>query len=236
MSAAIHEAEVLARFDMLHDRFKDRLDPEDYRLRGVLDYIGPVEGLRVLDVGSGKGRFSRALEALGALVVGIDISRGMLNEGRGLDRVQGSARRLPFRSRSFDCVLSVEMFEHLPTSTIDATIREFRRVLVPQGILAIVDKNAGSLNDRRPWLPNLFVKWLDERRGLWMYPSGGPVRERWFWPGGFRRRIRRWFDDVRVVHLLSPVESPRWIFRGFPHTRRMILWGARALGGLQHDA
>lgn len=236
MTGATHEAEVSSRFDLLHARFHDRLADEDYRLRGLLDWLGPLDGSRILDVGSGKGRFSRALRARGAAVVGIDLSQAMLAEGRGLDRVRGSARRLPFAAGSFDRVVAVEVLEHLATTAVEAAIGEFRRVLRPGGLLAIVDKNAGSLNSQRPWLPNLIVKRVDEYRGLWMYPNNGPVRERWFWPGRLRSQLQKWFPEVRVVHLLSPDESRRLVFRGIPRTRRMTLWSARVSGGTLDDA
>src|SRR5207245_8170376 len=101
-----------------------------------------------------------------------------------------------------DAAIAVEVFAHL--AAIDEVLGEVRRVLRRGGIVAIVDKNAGSWNARRPWLPNLAVKWIDERRGRWMYPAGGPVRERWFWPRGFADRLRRHFGEVRVSPLLSP--------------------------------
>ncbi|WP_165251411.1 class I SAM-dependent methyltransferase [Paludisphaera soli] len=226
-----HEAEVTFRFDALHWRFKDSVDPEDYRLRGVLDAIGPVEGLRVLDLGCGKGRFSRALQERGAIVAGVDLSTAMLADADGIDRVRGSARSLPFRSGSFDAVVAVEVFEHLDPASWDDTIAEARRVLAPRGALAIVDKSLASFNAERPWMPSAVVKFIDERRGLWMYPTDGPARERWFWPSRLRKELLKSFPDVRVVHLLSPVEKRLMLFRKVPSARLMALWVARGEGG-----
>ena len=182
----------------------------------------------MLDLGCGKGRFAARLEEAGAKVVGLDLSAAMLAEAKGLDRVRASARRLPFADGAFDAVVAVEVFEHL--AGLDAVLGEVRRVLRPGGRLAVVDKNAGSWNAQRPWLPNLAVKWIDEKRGRWMYPSGGPVRERWFWPGAFRARLARAFDDVRVEYLLSPAEAGVALFRLLPGARLLTLWTARAPG------
>jgi 2-polyprenyl-6-hydroxyphenyl methylase/3-demethylubiquinone-9 3-methyltransferase len=226
-----HEAEVASRFDALHRRFKDALEPADYRLTGLIDAVGPVAGLRVLDLGCGKGRFAKALQDRGATVTGIDLSAAMLAEAEGVARVRGSARSLPFASRSFDAVVAVEVFEHLDPETWAGAIAEARRVLAPRGTLAIVDKNLASLNARRPWLPSALVKKIDERRGLWMYPSGGPVRERWFWPGRLRGALLGSFSDVQVVHLLSPAEARRALFRLVPAARLMTLWVAQDDGG-----
>lgn len=226
-----HEAEVTFRFDALHWRFKDDLDPEDYRLRGVLDAIGPVEGLRVLDLGCGKGRFSRALQDRGAFVAGIDLSTSMLAEAEGVPCVRGSARNLPFPSDGFDAVIAVEVFEHLEPGAWGEVMAEARRVLSPRGVLAIVDKSLASLNAQRPWMPSALLKKIDERRGLWMYPTDGPVREHWFWPSRLRKELRKFFPDVRVVHLLSPEEKRLMLFRKLPAARLMALWVARGVGG-----
>ena len=54
-------------------------------------------GLTILDLGCGKGRFARALQAEGAEVTGLDLRRRCSPKRSGVDRVRGSARRLPFR-------------------------------------------------------------------------------------------------------------------------------------------
>jgi 2-polyprenyl-6-hydroxyphenyl methylase/3-demethylubiquinone-9 3-methyltransferase len=128
-------------------------------------------------------------------------------------------------------VIAVEVFEHLPPAAIDEVLGEVWRVLRPGGTIAILDKNAASWNDRRPWLPNLAVKWIDERRGRWMYPSGGPVREHWFWPRGFARRLGRLFSAVAVTHLLSPREAGRPLFDRLPRARLFTLWSGQRPGG-----
>lgn len=226
-----HDAHVAGRFDLLHERFKRALGAGDVRLRALVDRLGPLDGRRVLDLGCGKGRFSARLQERGAVVIGLDVSAAMLAEAEGLDRVRGAARRLPFADGVFDAVVAVEVFEHMADADVDVALAESCRVLRSGGVLAVIDKNAGSWNAGRPWLPSLAVKWLDERRGRWMYPAGGPVRERWFWPGEFRRRLARRFEEVRIDYLLSPSEARVALFRRVPSARLMTLWTARAPGG-----
>jgi SAM-dependent methyltransferase len=228
---AEHESVVAARFDALHARFTRELADEDPRLRGVVEGLGPIAGHRVLDLGCGKGRFSRALRELGATVIGLDLSTAMLDGATGVDRVRASARRLPFAPASFDGVMAVEVFEHLAPGSVDAVCAETRRVLRPGGTLVIVDKNACSWNAQRPWLPGAAVKWIDERRGLWMYSHREKVRERWFRAGELKRRLGRWFSSVRVNYLLSPAERGRFPFQHVPSTRMFVLWSAQAPGG-----
>ena len=226
-----HDTFVAARFDESAARFKGEVGLDDVRLRAVLGSIGDLDGARVLDLGCGKGRFAAHLSRLGAEVVGLDLSMGMLAEAVGIDRVRASARRLPFVDGTFDAVVAIEVIEHV--ESVEPVLDEARRVLKPGGYLAIVDKNLGALDARRPWLPSLVLKRVDEARGLWMYPRGGPVSERWFRPGGLKRRLRRDFEDVRVDFLLRPEEAGRLVFRAVPSARLMVLWSARSPGPVE---
>jgi 2-polyprenyl-6-hydroxyphenyl methylase/3-demethylubiquinone-9 3-methyltransferase len=226
-----HEAEVAARFEALHFRFKSAVRRDDVRLRALEATLGPLDGRSLLDLGCGKGRFAVRLKERGAKVVGLDRAEGMLAAAHGIGRVLGSAARLPFADGAFDGVFAVEVFEHLPAEAVPTVLGEARRVLKPGGTIAIVDKNAASLNARRPWLPSLLVKWIDERRGRWMYPAGCPVRERWFWPWTLKRALGRRFDVPRVDYLISPDERRSYVFRRAPAARLMAVWTARAPGG-----
>ena len=225
-----HDAEVAARFDAAEARFKPSVSEDDARLTALIRTIGPLEGRRLLDLGCGKGRFASHLVSLGAEVVGIDLAAAMLAEARGIDRAKASARRLPFADAVFDVVFAVEVLEHV--GDVQPVIQEVRRVLKPGGTLAIIDKNALALDANRPWLPAMVVKWIDERRGLWMYPSGGPVRERWFVPRALSHHIRRLgFVSTRVESILTSRESRRWLHRSIPPARLMTLWVATKAGG-----
>ena len=228
---ADHEAVVASRFDALHGRFKRELGQDDPRLQGIVGSFTAIAGRRVLDLGCGKGRFSQALAERGATVVGLDLSAAMLLGAAHVDRVRASARRLPFGPASFDGVIAVEVFEHLAPASLDLVCGEVRRVLRPGGKLVIVDKNARSLNAKRPWLPSVVLKWIDERRGLWMYSHREKVRERWFTAGELRGRLGRWFSAIRVEYLLSPVEQGRFPFEYLPSSRLFVLWSAQVPGG-----
>jgi SAM-dependent methyltransferase len=223
-TALLHDAEVSRRFDAAVGRFKGEVSGTDFRLAAVIRGLAGLARPTVLDLGCGKGRFARHLERLGARVVGLDLSLSMLREAVGMARVRATARCLPFADASFDAVVAVEALEHV--GDVEAAIVEARRVLRPGGRLIVIDKNVCSLNMLRPWLPSVFVKWIDERRGLWMYPAGGSVRERWFKPGRLARLLAHRVGDVRVEYLLAPDESRHAVFRAVPSARLMVCWTA----------
>jgi len=75
----------------------------------------------VVEVGVGTGRLAVPLRELGFQVVGVDLSRKMLDQGRakGLERlVLGDVCRLPLRRKSVDAVLAVHVL-HLIESLRD---------------------------------------------------------------------------------------------------------------------
>ena len=94
------------------------------RLRGPLHTI--------LDVPVGTGRMAKRLGARGFQVTGLDASDDMLAVARSIDAAYayqvGRAEHMPFEDRSFDAVVSVRLFGHLPSGAKAEVLAEFRRV------------------------------------------------------------------------------------------------------------
>ena len=107
---------------------------------GDMRFLGDVAGKRILEVGCGSAPCARWLAAQGALPVGLDLSAGMLAQGRAVmarggpqvPLVQAGAEAMPFADNSFD--LACSAFGAVPFVADSALVmREAARVLRPGG-------------------------------------------------------------------------------------------------------
>ncbi|MFG6404065.1 class I SAM-dependent methyltransferase [Microbacterium sp. P04] len=107
--------------------------------------IGP--GTRVLDAGCGTGEFLAVLREVGADPIGVDPASGMreLAEARGFTVKRGDAEHLPLADASVEVVTAVNALHFADDTT--AALREFARVLVPGGLVAVANWAEHSSND-----------------------------------------------------------------------------------------
>lgn len=100
-------------------------------------------GLRVLDLGCGRGRWSRMYSARGAKVVGLDISvdalRVLSAELRAGHFVCGDVSMPPLADNSFDLVNSVTVIQHLPYDRQGPAVHSVARVLRPGGYFVMLE-------------------------------------------------------------------------------------------------
>jgi len=104
----------------------------------MIEALGSVEGLAILDLGCGTGRHALRLAAGGARVSAVDFSEGMLEvarQGEGAHRVDfrvhDLSEPLPWADATFDGVVSGLVLEHL--ADLAGFFGEARRVLKPGG-------------------------------------------------------------------------------------------------------
>jgi ubiquinone/menaquinone biosynthesis C-methylase UbiE len=117
-----------------------------HSLERLVALTRPMPHWRVLDVATGAGHTALALAPHVARVIASDMTEEMLAEAAKLARARGlgnvetqraSAEALPFPDASFDlvtCRLAAHHFTDMP-----AFAAECLRVLVPGGVLALVD-------------------------------------------------------------------------------------------------
>lgn len=103
--------------------------------------IDPKPGMKILDIAAGTGSSSRPLKDLGAEVIPLDFSDGMLEAGRkrnpDLPFTKGDALNLPFKDNEFD--VSTISFGLRNTSDVEKALREALRVTKPNGKIVVVE-------------------------------------------------------------------------------------------------
>ncbi len=136
----------------------------------------PLEGVLLLDAGSGGGHFSQAAAQRGARVTSLDMGLQLLAQvARRCEsrRCVGSVLELPFRDGSFDVVLSTEVIEH--TEDPRAALAELARVVRPGGRLVVTTPG-------RLWQPVVRAA-----TALHLRPYNG--NENFSWPASARRTL-----------------------------------------------
>lgn len=186
----------------------------------------PLEGRRILDIGCGVGAFVRRLREFSTEVCGVDIDREHV--ARGAQEVPGLAlavgEHLPFAADTFDVVLLHEVLEHVTDD--EATLRETRRVLRPEGRAVVFCPNRlypmethGIFLGRRyvfGYMP--LVNWLPDPLRTRLVPHA-----RAYTKGGLRRIYKR-------AGLRALVHS--YVYPGFDHVaggRKLVGRALRAV-------
>lgn len=119
------------------------------RLKAAFALAAVEPGMRVLDVGCGRGEILLHCARLGAKVVGIDyapaaleitqnlLSHATPDELQRIGVAQADAKHLPFPQHYFDRVLMFDVVEHLHPWELHQAMLEVRRVLKPDGSFII---------------------------------------------------------------------------------------------------
>jgi ubiquinone/menaquinone biosynthesis C-methylase UbiE len=161
-------------YDQLGDKFEEYMSDYDVVRRTHLIFCDLIErsqlrGSKVLEIGSGTGRFSRRIHELGGELTVLDIGVALVNtlaQELSCDAVAGDTLCLPFQNDSYDAIISSECIEH--TLDPELAIREMCRVCRPGGIVCLTTPN-------KLWYPALVLSQkLGVRRfaGIenWMFP------------------------------------------------------------------
>jgi ubiquinone/menaquinone biosynthesis C-methylase UbiE len=114
------------------------------RLKAAFALAAVETGMKVLDVGCGRGEILRHCANLGADAYGIDyaavavnMSQDIITDTTGAPGktgvAQADAKKLPFPTGYFDRILMFDVVEHLYPWELHEALLEVRRVLKPHG-------------------------------------------------------------------------------------------------------
>lgn len=143
-------------------------------------------GKTVLDVATGDGYGAALLSSVAQFVCGVDIDQSSVrnasakySRSTNLAFVQADAAALPFPDDTFDLIASFETIEHIDAPAQTRMLKEFQRLLVPDGLLLISSPNKKIYSDARGFINEFHVHELyrDELQAL-LTPLF-PV-QRWF--------------------------------------------------------
>lgn len=104
---------------------------------------------RVVDLGCGTGRSLNQLKITypNAAIIGMDLSLAMLASADFEQLLCADIEKLPFRDKSVDMLFSNLAFQWC--NDLEATLVDFKRVLVNDGVLLFSTFGAGTLNELR---------------------------------------------------------------------------------------
>ena len=117
---------------------------QDEEFPGVSEFLGDLEGIRVLELGCGAGKMTVLLTKSGAQVTAFDLSpesvrltkRRAIENNVELDCLVSAGEFLPFASTSFDVIIGKAILHHLE---IEIGKRELYRVLREGGKTVFIE-------------------------------------------------------------------------------------------------
>ena len=167
--------QTLARYDTIANFYEDfasepPTSPVDLAL---LDLVGDVTGLRLLDLACGHGRFARELARRGAAVVGIDLSAALIAKARAAEDAEPLGVTYVHADAAAAHALAGELFDGVvcgfglsDIDDLDGALATVARVLHSGG--------AFTFSLLHPCFPG----WGANRNSSW--PPGGYYQEGWW--------------------------------------------------------
>jgi SAM-dependent methyltransferase len=102
-----------------------------------------TQNAEILEIGSGTGALLHELRTRGLRAQGVELRDAFIDQARAwygdLPITRVTSLALPFRDKSFDVVMSFDVFEHIADS--DGHLREVARVLRPGGSYVLQTPN-----------------------------------------------------------------------------------------------
>ena len=116
-------------------------------------YIGQIETIDALDIGSGIGLVDKFTASFFRSLVGIDVEEGVIEKARannpGVNYMRYDGTKIPFENNTFNIVFAINVIHHVPVAQWNTFVNEMRRVLKPGGLAVIFEHNPANPLTRR---------------------------------------------------------------------------------------
>lgn len=157
---------VAGRYDLMNDLLSLG---QVYRWRAETQRaVDPRPGQRILDLAAGTGTSSRSFADAGTLVVPVDLSLGMVTEGKkrqpDLGFVNADGLQLPFADDTFDAVTISYGLRNVEDTL--AALTEMHRVTAPGGVAVIAEFSTPTWAPFREVYRRYLVRMLPTMSGI----------------------------------------------------------------------
>ena len=198
-------------------------DPDDPRSQFAVDryenYLRKLikPGMRALDLGCNAGRFTFAMEDMGAIAIGIDFAEIPLFHAKKVahkrkSRCQfniGDMAALPYKENSFDLVLLPHNIGYLPYQTLESLSVQLKRILSDNGIFVVTMHDELVKRAGEETLPERYDVQTGLIGGSRTIPDKGTYASPWyFWTVAFAKYI---VEKHLPLEEVEQVEENRYV-------------------------
>ncbi len=99
----------------------------------------------LLDAGGGTGNYAYCFKNDFKKIVVLDVSKKVLDRipEKEFIKIEGSLLEIPLKDESFDCILLIDVFEHIAPEHLEKLMSELKRVLTKHGRILIYSSEYG---------------------------------------------------------------------------------------------
>ena len=192
-------------------------DPDNPRSRFAVeryeDYLPKLikPGMRALDLGCNAGRYTFAMEEMGAIATGIDFAEIPLRHAKEVARKRksrcqfniGNIAALPYKENSFDLALLPQNNGYLSYQTLESLTVQLKGILSDNGIFVVIIHDELVKRAGEETLPDRYDVQTGLMEGQITIPGKGVYDSPWyFWTIAFARYIiEKYFalEDIEQI-------------------------------------
>ena len=198
-------------------------DPDDPRSQFAVDrykdhlpkLIKP--GMRALDLGCNAGRYTFAMEDMGAIATGIDFAEIPLLHAKKVAQKRksqcqfniGDIAALPYKENSFDLALLPQNNVYLSYQTLESLTVQLKRILSDNGVFVVIMHDELVKRAGEETLPERYDVQTGLIGGIRAIPDKGVyANPSYFWTIAFARYI---IEKHLPLEEVEPIEKNRFM-------------------------